>query len=128
MAFRARLAVAAAIVLAAPLHVWGTSNLNLSKSNLYRLTFPVDLVSKEQAAAMLAELDRMGTADEATLRKWLPANFKRFGVAAERVKKLIVLPPGKAGPQTAIILLTDPADESRAVASTVKSSKSNSSD
>jgi hypothetical protein len=128
MVFRARLALVAAIVLAAPLLVSGTSNLNLSKSNLYRLTFPADLVSKEQAAAMLAELDRLGTADEAKLKTWLPANFKRFGVAAERVKKLIILPPGKAGPQTAIILLTDPADESRAMAATVKSSKSNSSE
>jgi hypothetical protein len=128
MELRARLAVAAAIVLAVPSLGWGTSNLNLSKSNLYRLTFPADLVSKEQAAAMLAELDRLGAADEATLKKWLPANFRRFGVAPERVKKVLVLAPGKAGPQTAIILLTDPADESRALAATVKSSKSNSSD
>ena len=34
-------------------------NLNSSKSNIYRLTYPTDLVSREQAKAMLAELDKL---------------------------------------------------------------------
>lgn len=106
----------------------GTSNLNLSKSNLYRLTCSTDLVSSAQAAAMLADLDKLGLTDEARLKLWLPANFRRFGIAPERVKKLLILPAGKVAPQTTIILLTDPADEARAIATTVKSSKSNSSD
>jgi hypothetical protein len=71
------------------------TNLNSSRSNIYRLTYPGDLVSRDQAKAILAELDRMGPADEAKLKQWLPANFKRFGIASDRVKKLVVLPRDK---------------------------------
>ena len=105
-----------------------TSNLNLSKSNVYRLTYHAGILTGAQATAMLAELDRLGPMSEAKLKLWLPANFRRFGIKAENVKKTLILPPGTAGPQTAVILLSDPADEARALASTVKSSKSNSSD
>jgi hypothetical protein len=34
-------------------------NLNSSRSNIYRLTYPSDLVSRDQAKAILAELDKM---------------------------------------------------------------------
>jgi hypothetical protein len=37
---------------------WSATNLNSSKSNIYRLTYPGDLVSQEQAKAILAELDK----------------------------------------------------------------------
>lgn len=104
------------------------TNLNSSKSNIYRLTYPTDLVSADQAKAILAELDRMGPADEAKLKQWLPANFRRFGIAGDRVKKLIVLPRSREVKEIAIILLTKPEDEAAARATTVKSSKSNSSD
>ena len=107
---------------------WAATNLNSSRSNVYRLTYPRDLVSSDQAKAMLAELDKLGPADEARLKQWLPANFKRFGIAGDRVKKLIVLPRGRELKETAIILLTNPADEAAARATTVKSSKSNTSD
>jgi hypothetical protein len=107
---------------------WAAVNLNSSKSNIYRLTYPSDLVSQEQAKAILAELDQMGPTDEAKLKRWLPANFKRFGIAGDRVKKLIVLPRDKELKEIAIILLTKPEDEAAAIATTVKSSKSNSSD
>ena len=107
---------------------WAASNFNSSKSNVYRLTYPSDLVSRDQAQALLAELDKMGPADQARLKQWLPANFKRFGIAGDRVKKLIVLPRGNELRETAIILLTKPEDEAAAMATTVKSSKSNSQD
>jgi len=105
---------------------WATSNLNLSKSNFYRLTYSSDLASPVQAKAILAELDKMGPADEAKLKQWLPANFKRFGIAGDRIKKVIVLPRDKAMKEIGIILLTKPEDEAEAIAVTVKSSKSNS--
>ena len=105
-----------------------TSNLNLSKSNLYRLTYHANLLTDAQAKAMLAELDRLGPMDEARLKQWLPANFRRFGVRPELVKKMVILAPGTAGREAAIILLSDPADEALAMSTTVKSSKSNSSD
>ena len=104
------------------------TNLNSSRSNIYRLTYPTDLVSSDQAKAILAELDRMGPADEAKLKQWLPANFKRLGIAPDRVKKVVVLPRSREMKEIAIILLTKPEDEAAARATTVKSSKSNSND
>ncbi|MGH9317775.1 MAG: hypothetical protein ACRD1P_11810 [Thermoanaerobaculia bacterium] len=104
------------------------TNLNSSRSNIYRLTYPTDLVSREQAKALLAELDKMGPADEAKLKQWLPANFKRFGIAGNRVKKTVVLPRDKEMKEIAVIILTNPEDEPAAIAVTVKSSKSNTSD
>ena len=107
---------------------WAATNLNSSKSNIYRLTYPSDLASPAQVKAILADLDKMGPSDEAKLKQWLPANFKRFGIAGDRIKKLIVLPRGKEMKEIGIILLTKPEDEAAAIAVTVKSSKSNSSE
>ena len=104
------------------------TNLNSSRSNVYRLTYPSDLASPTQVKAILAELDKMGPADEAKLKQWLPANFKRLGIAGDRIKKVIVLPRGKEMKEIGIILLTKPEDEAAAIAVTVKSSKSNGSD
>lgn len=108
--------------------VQAASNLNSSKSNIYRLTYTADLTTVDQAKAMLADLDKLGPPNQARLKQWLPANFKRFGISPEHVKKIVILPAGKAGNLTAILLLTNPADEAEAIAVTVKSSKSNSSE
>jgi len=105
---------------------WAATNLNSSRSSIYRLTYPSDLVSWSQAKAIRAELDKMGPSDEAKLKRWLPANFKRFGIAGDRIKKLIVLPRGKEMKEIGIIILTKPEDEAAAIAVTVKVSKSNS--
>ena len=118
--------VLASLLIAAS--AWAATNLNSSKSNIYRLTYPSDLASPAQVKAILAELDKMGPADEAKLKQWLPANFKRLGVAGDRIKKVIVLPRGKEMREIGIILLTKPEDEAAAIAVTVKSSKSNSQD
>ncbi|HYM98365.1 MAG TPA: hypothetical protein VET25_01375 [Aestuariivirgaceae bacterium] len=126
MKARFMLGVIASLLIAT--FAWGATKLNSSKSNIYRLTYPSDLVSRDQAKAILAELDKMGPTDEAKLKQWLPANFKRFGIAGDRVKKLIVLPRGKELKEIAIILLTKPEDEAAARATTVKSGKSNSSE
>ena len=128
MRWIARLGAMAGFLLAMVTVSAATSNLNLSKSNIYRLTYHADIATETQAKAMLAELDRLGPMDEAKLKMWLPANFRRFGIKGENVKKMVILPPGKAGKEAAIILLSDPADEAKAVAATVKSSKSNSSE
>jgi hypothetical protein len=119
--------VAGLLVLTATI-VQGATNLNSSRSNIYRLTYPADLASVDQAKALLVELDKLGRAGEARLKKWLPANFRQHGIDADRVKKIVILPAGKEVKETAIILLTDPADEAEARAVTVKSSKSNTSD
>ncbi|MHB1946076.1 MAG: hypothetical protein ACYCPE_12670 [Metallibacterium sp.] len=126
MKARYTLCVVASLLFAAI--AGATSNLNLSKSNIYRLTYPSELASPIQVQAMLAELDKMGPADAARLKQWLPANFKRFGIAGDRIKKIIVLPHGREMKEMGIILLTQPDDEAAAIAVTVKSSKSNSSE
>ena len=107
---------------------WAATNLNSSRSNIYRLTYSSDLLSRTQVKEILTELDKLGPADEAKLKQWLPANFRRLGIAGERVKKVIVLPRGKEMKEIGVILLTKPEDEAAAIATTVKSSKSNSSD
>jgi hypothetical protein len=107
---------------------WASINLNSSRSNIYRLTYPSDLASPAQVKAILADLDKMGPVDEAKLKQWLPANFKRFGIAGDRIKKVIVLPRSREMKEIGIILLTKPEDEAAAIAVTVKSSKSNSSE
>ena len=128
MRWTARLGAMAGLLLAVVTASAATSNLNLSKSNFYRLTYHANLLPEAQAKAMLAELDRLGPMDEARMKTWLPANFRRFGIKPELVKKMVILPPGQAGKETAILLLSNPADEAQAMAATVKSSKSNSSD
>jgi hypothetical protein len=107
---------------------WAAANLNSSKSNIYRLTYPSDLASPAQVKAILADLDKMGPADEAKLKQWLPANFKRLGIAGDQVKKIVILPRSREMKEIGIILLTKPEDEAAAIATTVKSSKSNTSD
>lgn len=125
---KTRLAFAALAVTLAATLAWSAANLNSSKSNVYRLTYPTDLVSAAQVKAMLVELDSLGPADEARLKQWLAANFKRFGIAPDRVKKVVVLPRSREMKEIGIVLLTRVEDEAAAVATTVKSSKSNSSE
>lgn len=94
---------------------WAASNLNSSRSNVYRLICTADVMSQDQATAMLAELDKIGPADEARLKQLLPANLKKHGVQAD-VKKTIIRPADKTRKQITIILLTNPADEAQAIA------------
>lgn len=125
---KARFAFGVIASLLITVFAWASINLNSSRSNIYRLTYPSDLASPAQVKAILAELDKMGPADEAKLKHWLASNFKRFGIAGDRIKKLVVLPRSKEMKEIGIILLTRPEDEAAAIAVTVKSSKSNSSD
>lgn len=126
MKVRFTVTMIAALLIALP--AGASINLNSSKSNLYRLTYPGDLARPEQAKTMLAEMDKMGPADEAKLKHWLAANFRRFGIAGDRIRKVIVVPRGKEMKEIGVILLTRPEDEAAAMAFAVKSSKSNSSE
>lgn len=125
---KTRFAWAAVAAMFVATLAWSATNLNSSRSNVYRLTYPTDLVSAAQAKAMLAELDKLGAADEARLKQWLPANFRRFGIAGDRVRKIVVLPRSREMKEIGIVLLTRVEDEAAAVATTVRSVKSNSSD
>ncbi len=123
-----RLGVALGILLTMALVSSASINLNSSRSNIYRLWNHASILTKAQAKAMLDELDKLGPMGEAKLKLWLAANFKRFGIKPENVKKIVILEPPKAGRETAIILLSDPADEGPALAMAVQSGKSKSSD
>ena len=94
---------------------WAAANLNSSKSNIYRVTYDTTIVSPTQASAMLAELDKIGPADEAKLKAWLAANFKRLGIPGDRIKHISVRRVDKASP-ILILLLSNPADEAAAIA------------
>jgi hypothetical protein len=120
--------VTMAIVLAT-LAPWAaaTSNLNLSKSNINRIVYPADLATKAQVKELHAAVDKLGPAEDGALQQWLRANFKRFGIHPARVKKIVIVPASREMPERGILLLTSPDDE-QAARSTVKSSKSNSSD
>lgn len=109
---------------------WAAANLNLSKSNInrYQVVYDTEIVSPAQMSALHADLDKLGPADEAKLKRWLPANFKRHGVQGDRIKKIVVLPASKERKAITILLLKDAKDEAQAIATTVKSGKSNSSD
>jgi hypothetical protein len=94
----------------------GATNLNSSKSNIYRLVYAPTIMTQAQTTAILAELDKLGPADEARLKQWLPANFKRHGIQTDQIKKIVIRPADKTRKQITIILLTNPADVAKAIA------------
>jgi hypothetical protein len=70
---------------------WAATNLNSSRSNIYRMVYDANVVSDAQATALLKELNKIGSADEKKLKLWLPPTFKRLGIEAARVKKISIL-------------------------------------
>ena len=123
-----RLVAIVVVLLGTALTAAAAVNLNTSRSNAYRLTYHATLLGAAQAKAMLAELDKVGPMGEEAAKVWLKANFRRFGIDPQAVKKMVVLPAGKVAKETAILLLANPADETAAMAVTVKGSKSNTSE
>ncbi len=95
---------------------WAATNLNSSRSNIYRVIYDSEIASPAQVSALLADLDKFGPADEAKLKQWLPANFKKHGVQGDRIKKMVVLPAGKTRKTITIIFLKDARDEAQALA------------
>lgn len=91
--------------------VLAATNFNLSRSNLYRVVYPQGLTSAGQVKSMLADLDKTSLTDEAKLKHWLAANFKRYGIDPALVKKVIVEPPSKDVKERPILILTNPSDE-----------------
>ena len=117
------------VVLAAALTVSeAASNLNLSKSNINRLTYSTGILTAAQAKAMLDDLDAIGPMDEEQMQLWLEASYRRFRINPDLIKKTVVFPAGAVCKEAVIILLSNPADEKAALATTVRSSKSNSSE
>jgi len=106
----------AGVALAAFTGLVAAATINSTRSNTFRVTYDTTVVSPAQAAALLAELEKLGPADEAKQKMWLAANFKRLGIQADRIKKIVVLPASNTRKTITIILLKNPADEAAAIA------------
>ena len=96
----------------------GATNLNSSKSNIYRLVYAPP-VTPAQATAILAELDKAkprGDADEATVRAIV---HKHIGaIKSGRGENLVIVVRPASGPQKlkSILILENAADEAAALA------------
>lgn len=79
------------IALMVVLPSWAATNLNSSKSNIYRLVYDANLVTRAQGDALAKALDARGPLTEADAKKWLAANFKTFGIDGKRIKLIEVM-------------------------------------
>jgi hypothetical protein len=93
------------------------TNLNSSKSNVYRLIYSTDTVSPAQAAAILADLDAATQQSQGriNLEGAVSEALTKQGLGT-RIKKTIIQPAGATRPLTTIIILSNPADEAQALA------------
>jgi len=92
------------------------TNLNSSKSNLYKLVYSTDAVSSAQAAAILADLDAAAkSGGRVNLEGAVSEALTKQGIEA-KIKKTIIRPASAAGQLTTIIILSNPADEAQAIA------------
>jgi len=93
------------------------TNLNSSKSNVYRLIYPTDAVSQAQAAAILADLDAATQQSQGriNLEGAVSQALTKQGLGTQ-IKKTIIKPASAAGQLTTIIILSNPADEAQAIA------------
>src|SRR3972149_6321591 len=88
---------------------WAATNLNSSRSNIYRMVYDTTAVTSRQAAAVLKKLDEIGPeANEATIRRLL----QQRGVNLSLIKKIAVSSDGKGNP--CILILRNPAHEAAA--------------
>ncbi len=108
--------VIAVLILATASLTEAATNLNSSRSNIYRLTYSTTLVTPSQAAAILADLDKTPGMNEAALKRALPQILKKNGVDPARVKKTLVRPGDKERKSMSVIILDRPEDEPAAIA------------
>lgn len=108
------LGAVASLLVAMGSMVWAATNLNSSKSNVYRVTHG-SAVTQAQAARVLNELDMIGLgATEATVREVL----RKLGINQPNLIVRIVPAGQRRGSEriSLILLLTNPADEPAAIA------------
>lgn len=99
---------------------WAATNLNSSRSNVYRVVYSTDAMNPTQVTAVLKELDKSGQVGEAQVRQIL----QRHGVRAANIKKIFWKLPGKTSKLPTLFLLTDPSQEPAALAVTDPGEKS----
>ena len=98
------------LLVAMVLVAWATINLNSSKSNAYRVYYPAGGMTSAQAAALVAEIDKMGGADERAVRGILTKLGVRMGCGKGCINYIKVL-KGKT-----FLVLENAADEAQAMA------------
>ena len=89
---------------------FAATNLNSSRSNIYRLVYDPTLVTASQAAAALADLDKIGRVKGAFAETRLLGILKKHGVQVGNIKKIVTREDGT------IVLLKNPADLPQAIA------------
>src|SRR4030095_3970932 len=67
-----------------------TSNLNLSKSNINRLVYSGNMVTSTNAQSLLTDFEKANLPDEAAMKTWLAANFKRYSINPDQVKEVFI--------------------------------------
>jgi hypothetical protein len=104
-------------LLSAVLISQAATNLNSSKSNVYRLIYPADTVSQAQAAAILADVETATQQSQGriNLEGAVSQALTKQGLGTQ-IKKTIIRPASVAGQLTTIIILSNPADEAQAIA------------
>ena len=109
------LTLALALVAVSPVS-WANSNINSSRSNVYRFVCPGQVVTPAQSAAVLKALDQVGPAvTEAKLRDIL----SKQGINLSLIKKIEIIPAAQRNEKIpAILLLADPGDLPAALAAT----------
>jgi|GEM_PF-1447926 len=104
------------LFLGAVLYTQAATNLNSSRSNIYRLIYPADTVSSSQAAAILADLDAAAeSGGRVNLQGAVSEALTKQGLEA-KIKKTIIQPASATRELTTIIILSNPADEAQALA------------
>jgi hypothetical protein len=104
------------LLVGAVLYALAATNLNSSRSNIYRLIYSTDTVSQAQAAAILADLDAAAQSQgRVNLEGAVSQALVKQGLDT-KIKKTIINPASESDQLTTIIILSNPADEAQAQA------------
>lgn len=101
------------------INVISATNLNSSKSNIFMLVYPSDVVNNQQAAEILSELETVKKQQQArvSIDSALKKILEKHSLD-QKIKKSIIIPPDENQSLTRIILLSNPGDEAQAIAVT----------
>ena len=65
-----------------------STNLNSSKSNVYRLIYPASMFTSPNAHSLLVDLEKTNLTNQEEIRKWLTSNFGKYGVRQGQIKQI----------------------------------------
>ena len=105
------------LLLLTALSTIAATNLNSSRSNIYRLIYPSEVVTSSQATSILTDLETATQQSQGQVNLEGAVNqlLTKYGIMTQ-IKKVIIQPADKTHSQTRIILLSNPADEAQALA------------